>query len=123
VRDDGRGRHTTIRRHLLLAPGEGVVVDTPGLREIQLWDGLGLDETFPELSRLARGCRFADCAHQREPGCAVRKAAADGTVPADRVDALVGLINELADLAIEIEERERTLRRREDARSKKRRRR
>jgi ribosome biogenesis GTPase len=72
---DGRGRHTTTRRELMLLPGGGVVIDTPGMRELQLWDAdEGVHVTFDEIETLARGCRFADCTHASEPGCAVRGA-------------------------------------------------
>ncbi|MBL4847619.1 MAG: ribosome small subunit-dependent GTPase A [Planctomycetes bacterium] len=83
---DARGRHTTTRRDLLLLPDRGgVVVDTPGLRELGLWEGGGLDATFPELMEVARGCRFRDCKHQGEPGCAVEEALIEGDLDQDRV--------------------------------------
>ena len=80
VRDhDNRGRHTTTHRELLLLPGGGIVIDTPGMRELQLWDAdEGVHVTFDEIETLARGCRFADCTHRSEPGCAVRGAVDDG---------------------------------------------
>lgn len=77
-----KGRHTTTRRELLALPGGALVIDTPGLRELQLWDvdESAVAETFPEITALAAGCRFQDCTHQREPGCAVRAALEDGTL-------------------------------------------
>jgi ribosome biogenesis GTPase len=71
IRLDGRGRHTTVTRELLALPGGAALIDTPGLREAGLWDG-GVDETFADLEELALQCRFADCQHETEPGCAVR---------------------------------------------------
>ena len=70
---DDRGRHTTTSRQLLVLPGRGVIIDTPGLRELQLWDG-GAGQTFAEIAALAQRCAFRDCTHEREPGCAVRAA-------------------------------------------------
>lgn len=69
---DGRGRHTTVTRELIALPGGALILDTPGIREVGLWDGAG--ETFPEIDELAAACRFADCRHETEPGCAVRDA-------------------------------------------------
>jgi ribosome biogenesis GTPase / thiamine phosphate phosphatase len=69
---DGRGRHTTVTRELIPLPGGGLIVDTPGLRSIGLWDGAGA--AFDDIDRLAAGCRFRDCRHDCEPGCAVREA-------------------------------------------------
>jgi ribosome biogenesis GTPase / thiamine phosphate phosphatase len=69
---DGRGRHATVTRELIPLPGGAMIIDTPGLRSIGLWDGA--DAAFADIDRLAAGCRFADCRHDREPGCAVRKA-------------------------------------------------
>lgn len=83
--DDARGRHTTTRRELHLLPGGGLVLDTPGMRELQLWDGDGLERTFADVDELASACRFADCGHDGEPGCAVEAAVADGTLGADRL--------------------------------------
>jgi ribosome biogenesis GTPase / thiamine phosphate phosphatase len=84
--DDSRGRHTTTRRELLVLPGGGVLVDTPGLRELQLWASVdATDAAFVDVDVLARGCRFADCAHRQEPGCAVVQAAADGTLDPSRL--------------------------------------
>ena len=77
--DDGEGRHTTTHRQLVLLPGGGLVVDTPGLRELQLWDSSdGLGETFADIEELCSACRFNDCAHRTEPGCAVQAALATG---------------------------------------------
>jgi len=73
--DDGRGRHTTTRRELILLPAGGIVIDTPGMRELQLWAGDGGARTgFADVEALAAACRFSDCAHRDEPGCAVREA-------------------------------------------------
>ncbi|ROO89038.1 ribosome biogenesis GTPase [Actinocorallia herbida] len=83
---DGRGRHTTVHRELLLLPGGGMVIDTPGLRSIGLQaDGEGVSRTFADLAELAEECRFTDCAHTTEPGCAVTRAVADGTLPERRL--------------------------------------
>ncbi len=70
--NDSRGRHTTVRRELFLAPGGWLLIDTPGLRELQLWAGThSVDATFSDIAMLAVNCRFRDCRHQGEPGCAV----------------------------------------------------
>jgi ribosome biogenesis GTPase / thiamine phosphate phosphatase len=83
--DDARGRHTTSRRQLVALPGGGCLLDTPGLRELGLWgDEAGLASAFSDVEGLAAGCRFADCAHEREPGCAVTAAVATGELAADR---------------------------------------
>ncbi|HEV8238264.1 MAG TPA: ribosome small subunit-dependent GTPase A [Thermoanaerobaculia bacterium] len=84
--DDGRGRHTTTRRELLPLPGGALLLDTPGLREVGLW--LGDDDlasTFPEIDELAQGCRFRDCTHSSEPGCAVRAAVDAGSLDTERL--------------------------------------
>jgi ribosome biogenesis GTPase / thiamine phosphate phosphatase len=94
VRRDGRGRHTTERRELVTLPGGALLVDTPGLRELQLWDG-ELDEAFLDLLALAARCRFSDCAHDREPGCAVQAAIADGELDPARLAAYRKLEREL----------------------------
>ena len=97
VRDDGRGRHTTSRRELLLLPTGGAVIDTPGLREIQMWTAQdGLAKTFDDIEALSKTCRFSDCQHQAEPGCAVKAALADGTLPATRFDSWLELEREMA---------------------------
>ena len=85
--DDARGRHTTTRRQIHLLPEGGLVLDTPGMRELSLWDGEGLEQSFSDLDELARGCRFSDCAHGAEPGCAVQAAIGTGTLAADRLAA------------------------------------
>jgi ribosome biogenesis GTPase len=92
--DDQRGRHTTSHRELILLPTGGVVLDTPGIRELQLWDA-DLEQTFGDIEELARRCRFSDCAHDQEPGCAVREALADGTLPAERWESYRKLQREL----------------------------
>lgn len=111
VRDDGRGRHTTVRRELVPVPGGGVLLDTPGMRELQLWDHDSLDSAFPEIAEAAAGCRFGDCAHRREPGCAVRAAVDDGSISADRFASWSRLRDELEALAEEQEQRRRRRRR------------
>jgi ribosome biogenesis GTPase len=92
--DDQRGRHTTSHRELILLPTGGVVLDTPGIRELQLWDA-DLEQTFGDIEELARHCRFSDCAHDQEPGCAVREALAGGTLPAERWESYRKLQREL----------------------------
>ena len=82
--DDARGRHTTTRRQLHLLPGGGLVLDTPGMRELQLWDGDGLDQAFTDVDDLAEACRFGNCRHNGEPGCAIAVALGDGTLSPDR---------------------------------------
>jgi ribosome biogenesis GTPase len=84
-RRDGRGRHTTTHRALLRLPGGACLIDTPGMRELKLTGDEDLDETvFDDLARLAEGCRFRDCRHEREPGCAVRDAIEAGRLPLAR---------------------------------------
>ena len=100
--DDDEGRHTTTRRELILLPGGGVVIDTPGLRELQLWDGGGntVDGAFGDIEDLAAACRFADCAHEREPGCAVNAALAAGTLAPERLQSWRKLQRELRAIAM-----------------------
>lgn len=83
---DGKGRHTTTDRHLLRLPSGVLVIDTPGLREVQLWaEKLAVEATFDEIVELAAKCRFSDCAHGPEPGCAITAAIASGELNADRL--------------------------------------
>jgi ribosome biogenesis GTPase / thiamine phosphate phosphatase len=71
---DDRGRHTTTSRQLIVVPGGGVLLDTPGMRELQLWDASeGISHAFADVEELAKGCKFRDCSHKNEPGCAVRE--------------------------------------------------
>ncbi|MGH4032141.1 ribosome small subunit-dependent GTPase A [Actinomycetota bacterium Odt1-20B] len=96
VRDiDGKGRHTTTTRNLLVLPGGGVLIDTPGLRGVGLWDAeTGVGQVFAEIEELAADCRFHDCAHESEPGCAVRAALEDGTLPERRLESYRKLLRE-----------------------------
>ncbi|GAA1800508.1 ribosome small subunit-dependent GTPase A [Actinomadura chokoriensis] len=96
VRDtDGKGRHTTVRRELLPLPGGGVLIDTPGLRAVGLVEASeGLERAFADIAELAAGCRFGDCAHVSEPGCAVLAAVEGGTLPARRLDGYRRLLRE-----------------------------
>ena len=97
VRDDGKGRHTTTTRQLVVLAGGGLMIDTPGLRELGLWTGAsGTAAAFDDVESLAAGCRFDDCRHRTEPGCAVRAALEDGRLPAERFAAWERLQRELA---------------------------
>ena len=115
VTSEGSGRHTTVRRELLLAQG-GVLIDTPGLREVQIWEDLGLETVFHEIAAAATKCKFADCTHRDEPDCAVKQATADGGIDPNRLASYLALCQELSDLTDEIDEYQRSQRRRRDAR-------
>jgi len=109
---DSRGRHTTTHRELVVLPGGGLVIDTPGMRELQLWDaGDSVRETFDEIEALAPGCHFTDCRHRDEPRCAVKAAVAEGKVAAGRLESYIKVQEELATLARQQEERPRKTRR------------
>jgi len=97
--DDHRGRHTTTRRELVVLPTGGVVLDTPGIRELQLWDA-DLDQAFGDVEEVALRCRFSDCSHRTEPGCAIRAALRDGSLSADRWESYVKLQREQRALEI-----------------------
>ncbi|MGW7237673.1 ribosome small subunit-dependent GTPase A [Streptomyces sp. NPDC054804] len=92
---DGKGRHTTTTRNLLALPGGGVLIDTPGLRGVGLFDaGTGVGQVFSEIEELAEGCRFSDCGHESEPGCAVRFAVETGELPVRRLESYRKLMRE-----------------------------
>ncbi len=94
--DDDRGRHTTTHRELIPLPCGGLVIDTPGLRELQLWESQeGIDHAFSDVAELAAGCRFTDCAHDSEPGCEVKAGLRDGRLRADRLESYRKLQREL----------------------------
>ena len=104
----GRGRHTTSSRKLVRLPGGALLIDTPGMRELQLWaDDSGLDKTFEEIDRLAARCRFPDCRHEREPDCAVRAAAEAGTLDVRRLDSYLKLRRELRHMELKRDVRTR----------------
>jgi ribosome biogenesis GTPase / thiamine phosphate phosphatase len=97
VRRDGKGRHTTTHRELVRLPNGSLLIDTPGLREVGLWDAAdGVRTVFTDIDELAQGCRFADCRHASEPGCAVQAAAASGTLDPDRLEGWRRLERELS---------------------------
>jgi ribosome biogenesis GTPase len=101
IRDDGKGRHTTTHRELVPLPGGALLLDTPGMRELQLWEASdGLATTFADVEDVMAECRFADCAHETEPGCAVRAALASGELDRARWDSYRKLQRELHALAI-----------------------
>ena len=100
LRSDGRGRHTTTNRQLLPLPSGGLFLDTPGMRELRLWESEdGLAAAFDDVTAAAAHCRFTDCAHESEPDCGVRAALADGTLERDRFESWRKLQGELAHLA------------------------
>jgi ribosome biogenesis GTPase / thiamine phosphate phosphatase len=97
---DHRGRHTTTHRELVPLPGGALLIDTPGMRELQLWSSdEGMQETFDDITTLAPGCFFANCRHDSEPRCAVKQAVADGQLPADRLESYLKLERELDHLS------------------------
>jgi ribosome biogenesis GTPase len=115
IRDDGKGRHTTVRRELVQLPGGALLVDTPGIRELQLWTvDEGLEGAFEDVTSLFAQCRFSDCRHDAEPGCAVKEALAEGRLEPERWESYVKLQRELEllerrlDKRAQAEERRRT---------------
>ncbi|MCI5900930.1 MAG: ribosome small subunit-dependent GTPase A [Blautia sp.] len=96
LRNDDKGRHTTTHRELILLPSKGMVIDTPGMRELGMWDAEdGIDQTFSDIEKLARGCRFRNCTHSgSEPGCAVQEAVERGELSSERVCSWKKLMNE-----------------------------
>jgi ribosome biogenesis GTPase len=99
--DDDRGRHTTTARELFTLPGGALLIDTPGLRAVGVWDdGASLDEVFPDIERLATACRFRDCRHAGEPGCAVTGAVATGMLDDRRLQAMRKLEREVGSLGL-----------------------
>jgi ribosome biogenesis GTPase / thiamine phosphate phosphatase len=112
IHQSGEGRHMTSHRQLVQLPGGGMIIDTPGLREAQLWEGEeGLTNLFEDIEELALACKFTDCGHNSEPGCAIKAALADGTLDLARFDSYRKLQRELraiaakSDARIRIEER------------------
>ena len=99
VREDGKGRHTTTHRSLILRPGGGLVIDTPGMRELALYGSdEGVGAAFPEVEEIAACCRFRDCSHRFEPGCAVQAALRDGVLAAERLASYGKLRREIRHL-------------------------
>ncbi|MCZ8533619.1 ribosome small subunit-dependent GTPase A [Psychrobacillus psychrodurans] len=95
--DDSKGRHTTTHRELTLLPEGGLLIDTPGMREFQLWDtSEGVSASFQDIEDLALACRFRDCQHVKEPGCAIQEAIYNGTLKRERYKSYVKLMRELA---------------------------
>jgi ribosome biogenesis GTPase len=112
--NDDRGRHTTTRRELILLPVGGLLMDTPGMRELQLWGGdEGIKDAFDDIAALAQQCRFRDCQHGPEPGCVVQAAVENGTLAAGRFESYLKLQKEIAylhrkeDKVAELQEKER----------------
>lgn len=94
---DDRGRHTTTHREMISLPGGGILIDTPGMRELQLWEGEeSLSHSFNDVEELAEQCRFRDCTHKSEPGCAVQTAIDEGTLAEERFNSYLKLQRELA---------------------------
>ena len=114
IRADGKGRHTTTSRQLFLIPGGGVVIDTPGLRELTPWRAEdGLDRSFADVDAFAQECAFRDCHHAGEPGCAVREAIEGGDLPEERfasyrkLEREIGFLARRQDKALELADRKR----------------
>lgn len=112
---DGRGRHTTVSRELLRLPSGGWVIDTPGLRAVGMWDSAsGIDQAFSEIAELAEDCRFRDCKHNGEPGCAVEAAVERGELPARRLESYRELQAEALHVSEQLDIRARQEHKRED---------
>ena len=106
--DDSRGRHTTTHRELVMLPGGALLIDTPGLREIGLWaEDESLERAFDDIAELAAGCRFADCRHEAEPGCAVLEAVETGALDPRRLESYLKQRKELQYLTLKQDERAR----------------
>ena len=111
--EDGTGRHTTTRRQLVVLPGGGLLVDNPGIRELHPWlADEGLEAAFADVVELFGQCRFADCSHETEPGCAVLAAVAGGSLAQERWESYRRLERELAELEERLASRERSRARR-----------
>ena len=106
VRRDGKGRHTTTRRELLMLPGGGMLIDTPGMRELGI-DSADTGRAFADIEALASQCRFADCAHETEPGCAVRAAIEASTLTEERLKSYQKLRREASYAALNARQREK----------------
>ncbi len=112
---DHRGRHTTVSRELISLPGGGLIIDTPGLRAVGMWDSSdGLMQAFADIAELAVHCRFRDCKHDGEPGCAVEAAVEAGELPARRLESYRELQAEIAHVNDQLDMRARQERKRED---------
>lgn len=108
--DDDKGRHTTTHRELLLLPGGGLILDTPGMRSLSLWESdTGMEVMFGDVEELVRLCRFSDCQHRREPGCAVRAALNSGKLDKKRWESWQKLQKELAHLDAKRDGKQRML--------------
>jgi ribosome biogenesis GTPase len=105
---DAKGRHTTTSRELVALPGGGCLIDTPGIRELGLWlHAEAVNTAFPEIEEIAVGCRFSDCRHESEPGCAVREAADQGTLDEGRLASYLRLRKEVENLELRRDESRR----------------
>jgi ribosome biogenesis GTPase len=109
VAADGSGRHTTTRRELVRLPSGGLIIDNPGMREVHLWIGDGtVNDAFDDIAELAAACKFTDCRHETEPGCAVLDALQTGELAQERWESHQAIEHELAELAEKLERRERS---------------
>ncbi len=108
VRSDGKGRHTTVSREIIDLPGGGHIIDMPGVRGLGLWDAEeGIGAAFSDVEELAQGCRFRDCSHANEPGCAVRAAVDEGRLSPARLESYLRLRDESKQVQKKREEAER----------------
>ncbi|MBX7245999.1 MAG: ribosome small subunit-dependent GTPase A [Candidatus Sumerlaeaceae bacterium] len=115
IREDGKGRHTTTRRELILLPGGGMMIDTPGIRELGMWEGAeGVRETFEDIQDLAARCKFGNCRHESEPGCAVLAAVEGGSLSVERFDSYCKLSEEVEFLASKKDELARQTRKKSE---------
>lgn len=118
---DERGKHTTTHRELILLPNGGAIIDTPGMRELQLAETEDLDASFPDIERLSESCRFRDCRHQAEAGCAVRQAVAEGELEEGRLRNYMKMQRELAHVEQRAKQQEKLQEKRVEKRNRKRR--
>lgn len=113
--EDRRGRHTTTRKELFFVPSGGMVIDTPGLRELQAWgDESSVDEAFTDIAEAALCCRFRDCSHRDEPGCAVQELMRQGIIPYERYQNYMELKKEMAYLNSRCDEKARMEKKRQE---------